>query len=184
MDSPLTDTEQELLTRVCSRLVSGRHLRSAPLIRQSLARGLETDDNGINVVSIYESREAGVNSLMPYKCCPAYSSSFGSDQSAVYKGIFAKPITERLDAIAAGFNFTANDVYGIMELCGYESVIRGNSLFCDLDLFSPDDRPGWEYTADIMYHYNVGYDNRISSVVGLPWFNASANLLLEDATDE
>ncbi|OTA62094.1 histidine acid phosphatase [Hypoxylon sp. EC38] len=202
--APLTDAEQELLTRV-GRLEAAQlgvtlsfrypNLRLPTRIwtssaertvksAQSLARGLELDDNGINVVSIYESEEAGANSLTPYKSCPAYSSSFGSDQSAVYLEKFTKPITARLNAMAPGFNFTANDVYGMMELCGYESVIRGSSPFCDLDLFSPDDWLGWEYTADIQYHYNVGYGNRISGVVGLPWFNASASLLLGDATDE
>ncbi|KAI0892782.1 histidine acid phosphatase [Annulohypoxylon nitens] len=201
---PLTDAEQELLTRVGrleaaqlgvtisfrypnlklpSRIWTSsaeRTVKSA----QSLVRGLELDENQINVVSIDESKEAGANSLTPYKSCPAYSSSFGSDQSAVYLKKFTAPITARLNALAPGFNFTAHDVYGMMELCGYESVIRGSSPFCDLDLFSPDDWLGWEYTADVMYHYNVGYGNRISGVVGLPWFNASANLLLGDSSDE
>ncbi|KAI1093231.1 phosphoglycerate mutase-like protein [Rostrohypoxylon terebratum] len=201
---PLTDAEQELLTRV-GRLEAAqlgvtisfrypnlklpsrvwtssaeRTVKSA----QSLVRGLELDENQIDVVTIDESKEAGANTLTPYKSCPAYSSSFGSDQSAVYLKKFTTPITARLNALAPGFNFTANDVYGMMELCGYESVIRGSSPFCDLDLFSPDDWLGWEYTADIMYHYNVGYGNRISGVVGLPWFNASASLLLENSSGE
>lgn len=202
--APLTDAESELLTRV-GRLEAAqlgvtlsfrypnlrlpsrvwassaeRTFRSA----KSLARSLELDDNEINVVSIYESRESGANSLTPYHSCPAYSGSFGSDQSAVYLDIFTKPIMARLNALAPGFNFTADDIYGMMEICGYESVIRGSSPFCDTDLFSPDDWLGWEYTADVMYHYNVGYGNRISGVVGLPWFNASANLLLADSSDQ
>ncbi|KAK6949819.1 hypothetical protein Daesc_008140 [Daldinia eschscholtzii] len=202
--APLTDAEQELLTRV-GRLEAAQlgvtlsfrypHLRVPSRVwtssaertvksAESFARSLELNEDGTKVVSIYESKEAGANSLTPYKSCPAYSSSFGSDQSAVYLEKFTKPIMERLNAMAPGFNFTANDVYGMMELCGYESVIRGSSPFCDLDLFSPDDWLGWEYTADIMYHYNVGYGNRISGVVGLPWLNASANLLLEESSGE
>lgn len=202
--APLTDAESELLTRV-GRLEAAQlgvtlsfrypNLRLPSRVwtssaertvksAQSLARGLELDENEINVVSIYESKEAGANSLTPYKSCPAYSSSFGSDQSAVYLEKFTTPITSRLNAMAPEFNFTANDVYGMMELCGYESVIRGSSPFCDLDLFTPDDWLGWEYTADVMYHYNVGYGNGISGVVGLPWFNASANLLMEESGDD
>ncbi|KAI1642477.1 phosphoglycerate mutase-like protein [Daldinia loculata] len=200
--APLTDAEQELLTRA-GRLEAAQlgvtlsfrypNLRLPSRIwtssaerteksAESFARSLELNEDGINVVSIYESEEAGANSLTPYKSCPAYSSSFGSDQSAVYLEKFTKPIIARLNAIAPGFNFTANDVYGMMELCGYESVIRGSSPFCDLDLFTPDDWLGWEYTADIMYHYNVGYGNQISGVVGLPWLNASASLLLEESS--
>ncbi|KAI1105691.1 histidine acid phosphatase [Jackrogersella minutella] len=202
--APLTDAEQELLTRV-GRLEAAQlgvtisfrypnlklpsHIWTSSAERtvksaESLVRGLEIDDNEINVVSIYESSQAGANTLTPYKSCPAYSSSFGSDQSAVYVKKFTDPITARLNAVAPAFNFTSSDIYGMMELCGYESVIRGSSPFCDLDLFSPDDWLGWEYAADIMYHYNVGYGNGISGVVGLPWFNASASLLLGDSAAE
>ena len=50
----------------------------------------------------------------------------------------------RLNGPAPGRNFTADNVYGMMELCGYETVIHGSSPFCDLGLFSPDDWLGWE----------------------------------------
>lgn len=66
----------------------------------------------------------------------------------------------------------------MQELCGYETVIRGSSPFCSLDLFSPDDWLNFEYMNDIMYHYNVGYGNEISGVLGYPWLEASANALL------
>ncbi|KAI1073429.1 phosphoglycerate mutase-like protein [Whalleya microplaca] len=202
--APLTEAEQELLTRV-GRLEAAQlgvtlsfrypNLRLPSRIwtssaertyksAQALARGLEIDENYMNVVSIYESEEAGANSLTPYKSCPAYSSSAGSDQSAVYLKKFTKPIMARLNALVPAFNFTANDIYGMMELCGYESVIRGNSPFCDLDLFTPDDWLGWEYTADIQYHYNVGYGNQVSGAVGLPWLQATANLLMNGSTGE
>ncbi|KAI0199917.1 histidine acid phosphatase [Astrocystis sublimbata] len=201
---PVTDAEQELLTRVgrveaaqLGATLSFRypHLRIPAHVwtssaerteksAQSLVRGLESDDNGIRVVSVYESEESGANSLTPYKACPAYSSSFGSDQSGEFIKKFTAPIAARLNALVPDFNFTKENVYGMMELCGYESVIRGSSPFCDLDLFTPDDWLSWEYSADIMYHYNVGYGNRASGFVGLPWLNASANLLLADKSDE
>jgi hypothetical protein len=135
-------------------------------------------------MSIYESEEAGANSLTPYMSCPAYSSSAGSDQTSVYIEKFTAPIGARLNALVPEFNFTSNDVYGMMELCGYESVIRGVSPFCDLDLFSPDDWLSWEYAADVQYHYNVGYGNQVSGFAGLPWLNATAGLLLSDKSDE
>ncbi|KAI0805314.1 histidine acid phosphatase [Xylaria sp. FL0064] len=201
---PITDAEQELLTRVgrveatqlgttltfrYPNLKLPAHIWTSSAERtyksaESLVRGLETDDNDIRVISVYESKKAGANSLTPYSSCPAYSSSAGSDQSAVYLKKFTAPITARLNALAPEFNFTSNDVYGMMELCGYESVIRGSSPFCDLDLFSPDDWLAWEYTADIQYHYNVGYGNQVSGYVGLPWLNATASLLMSDKSAE
>ncbi|KAI1277685.1 histidine acid phosphatase [Xylaria sp. FL0933] len=202
--APITDAEQELLTRVgrveatqlgttltfrYPNLKLPAHIWTSSAERtyksaESLVRGLETDDNDIRVISVYESKKAGANSLTPYSSCPAYSSSAGSDQSAVYLKKFTAPITARLNALAPEFNFTSNDVYGMMELCGYESVIRGSSPFCDLDLFSPDDWLAWEYTADIQYHYNVGYGNQVSGYVGLPWLNATASLLMSDKSAE
>lgn len=199
---PVTEAEEELLTRVgkleATQLGTSLSFRyqnfalpkkiwtsSAERTYESakaLIRGFEPagQDDSIGLVSIYESEEAGADSLTPYKSCPAYSSSAGSDQSAVYLEKFTKPIIARLNAVAPSFNFTADDVYGMMELCGYEAVIRGSSPFCGLDLFSADDWLGWEYTADIMYHYNVGYGSQAAGYVGLPWVNATANLLMAD----
>lgn len=201
--APISEAEQELLTRVgrveATQLgvdltfrypnlripkriwtsSAERTLKSA----QSLVRGFQENDNEIGVVAIYESDEAGANSLTPYSSCPAYSSSAGSDQSKVYLDKFTKPILARLNASAPSFNFTSNDVYGMMQLCGYETVIRGRSSSCDLDLFTPDDWLGWEYTADVQYHYNVGYGNPISGYVGLPWLNATNSLLSSSSND-
>lgn len=200
---PMTDAEEELLTRVgkleATQLgvsLSFRYdnFRTPERVwtssaertfesAKSLVRGFETNDNTINVVTIYESEQAGANALTPYKSCPAYSSSAGSKQAGVYQDKFTKPIVARLNSLAPSFNFTSDDIYGMMELCGYESVIRGSSPFCDLDLFTPDDWLGWEYTADVQYHYNVGYGNPVSGVVGLPWLNATADLLFKPADD-
>ncbi|KAI1174092.1 histidine phosphatase superfamily [Nemania sp. FL0916] len=202
--APITDAERELLTRV-GKLEAAQlgvtlsfrypnlkvpgHIWTSSAERtekstQSLVRGLEMDDNEIRVISVYESAKSGANSLTPYKSCPAYSSSAGSDQQSVFINKFTAPIAARLNKLAPAFNFTANDVYGMMELCGYESVIRGSSPFCDLELFSPDDWLGWEYAADIQYHYNVGYGNPVTGAVGLPWLNATAGLLLSDHSAE
>ncbi|EON98437.1 putative histidine acid protein [Phaeoacremonium minimum UCRPA7] len=201
---PLSEAEQELLTRVGKleatqlgvslsfkypgfKLPKKVWTSSAERTFESakaLVRGFEMDDDTISVVSIYESEEGGADTLTPYDSCPKYSSSAGSDQAAVYLEKFTKPIIARLTDAAPDFNFTAQDIYGMMELCGYESVIRGKSPFCDLDLFTPDDWLGWEYTADVMYHYNVGYGNEVTGVIGLPWLNATAGLLMADMGSE
>lgn len=202
---PISDAEQELLTRVgkleATQLgvsLSFRYNNFALPKRiwtssaertyesaKALIRGFEPagEDNTIGLVSVYEADEGGANTLTPYSSCPAYSGSAGSDQSAVYLEKFTAPIIARLNAAAPAFNFTADDVYGMMEMCGYETVIRGASPFCDLDLFRPDDWLAWEYTADLQYHYNVGYGGEVTGFVGLPWVNATANLLLADADD-
>lgn len=63
-------------------------------------------------------------------------------------------------------------------LCGYETVIRGSSPFCDLKVLSPNEWLGFEYTNDLMYHYNTGYGSPFSGAIGLPWANATFNTLM------
>ncbi|KAK5092267.1 hypothetical protein LTR24_005404 [Lithohypha guttulata] len=144
---------------------------------QSLIRGLETEDNQINLVQVYEGKEAGADTLTPYSSCPAYSSSTGSQQSSQYSKLYTAPILARLNAQARSFNFTPDDITAMFEMCGYETVIRSTSPFCSLDLFTPDNWLSFEYANDIMYHYNTGYGNPLSGVIGLPWLNSTMNLL-------
>lgn len=62
--------------------------------------------------------------------------------------------------------------------CGYETVIRGSSPFCNLDLLTPNEWLGFEYTNDIMYHYNTGYGSPVSGAIGFPWVNATISTLI------
>jgi len=158
--------------RVYSSTAS-RTLESA----KGLIRGLETEDNQINLVEIYEGEESGADNLTPYKACPAYSGSQGSQQASEYIETYTAPIMARLNAYAPNFNFTSDDVTAMFQMCGYETVIRGSSPFCDLDLFSPDEWLSFEYANDIMYFYNTGYGNPISGTIGFPWLNETMNLL-------
>ncbi|KXJ85709.1 histidine acid phosphatase [Microdochium bolleyi] len=155
------------------------------LSAQSLVRGLEAENDDIKVISVFEGKESGADSLTPYKSCPAYSSSAGSEQASELQEKFATPILERFNDLTNNeFNFTVNDVFGMMQLCGYETVIRGRSPFCDLDLFTPDEWLAWEYSEDVRYFYNTGYGLPAAGSIGLPWVNATAGLLMADAADE
>jgi hypothetical protein len=151
---------------------------------ESLIRGFEEDDNEINLVQIYEGEESGADSLTPYKSCPAYSSSRGSEQSGEYVKVYTKPILARLRAMAPAFNWTSSDIIGMQEWCGYDTVVRGSSPFCSLELFSADEWLQFEYSQDLMYHHNTGYGNEVSATIGFPWLNATANLLSSDDEDD
>ncbi|CAO2657689.1 Nn.00g038150.m01.CDS01 [Neocucurbitaria sp. VM-36] len=150
----------------------------------SFIDGLSSTSNSTERISVSENAARGADSLTPYKGCPKYSSSFGSKQSSEYKETYTKPIIARLHDFAPGFNFTADDVVGMQQLCGYETVIRGSSPFCALDLFSQNEWLAFEYMNDIMYFYNTGYGNQISGVLGFPWLDASTSVLLSDEADQ
>ncbi|KAH7041984.1 histidine phosphatase superfamily [Macrophomina phaseolina] len=150
---------------------------------QSLINGLDRTSNMATLTQISEESDMGADSLTPYKGCPAYSSSRGSDQSSVFQKKYTAPIIARFRAEVPAFNWTASDIYGMQQLCGYESVIRGTSPFCSLSLFSPDEWLAFEYTNDLMYHHNTGYGNPISPILGYPWVNATASSLFTASAD-
>ena len=106
--SPITDAEQEMLTRagkleatklgvdIAQRYTgcrtpkkiwtstAERTVKSA----QNLAQGLALDASDISIIQISEGEEEGADSLTPYDSCPAYRSSASSDQSGVYLDIY------------------------------------------------------------------------------------------------
>lgn len=197
--SPISDEEVEELTRVGKQEaynlgvnITTRYPHFASkakiwysdaerttLSAESFAKGLNISTNSSNLVSVYEGEEAGANTLTPHDSCPNFSSSAGSDQSSSYLELYSKPIIDKFNAQAPSFNFTADDIYGMQQLCGYETVIRGSSPFCNL--FSSDEWLSFEYANDIMYHYELGYGSDLSPHLGMPWVNATASLLLNDS---
>ncbi|KAL1639894.1 hypothetical protein SLS58_007481 [Diplodia intermedia] len=148
---------------------------------QALISGLDRTSNMSSLTQIAEEKTTGADSLTPYKACPAYSSSRGSEQSSTFQKKYTAPIIARFNAEVPGFNWTASDIYGMQQLCGYESVIRGTSPFCSLSLFSPDDWLAFEYTNDLMYHHNTGYGNPVAGAIGYPWLNATFASLASSA---
>lgn len=148
---------------------------------RGLVRGLEMDDNTINVVEVEESKKAGANSLTPYQSCKGYSSAAGSDQQEKYVKAYTAPVVDRLHALASDFNFTDHDVTAMQQMCGYETVIRGSSPFCSTELFSPDEWLQFEYGQDIQYHYSTGYGSPYSGAIGFPWVNTTMDLLSSDS---
>ena len=72
----------------------------------------------------------------------------------------------------------------MFELCGYETVIRGSSPFCSLNLFNSDEWLGFEYTNDMMYFHNTGYGRNLSPALGFPWVNASIAALDDDSSSQ
>ncbi|KAI5272024.1 phosphoglycerate mutase-like protein [Aureobasidium subglaciale] len=150
------------------------------LSAESFNEGFAIKENETEIVQIGEYEETGADSLTPYKACPAYSGSRGSSQSMVFQNMYTAPIISRFRHEVPSFNWTASDIYGMQQLCGYETVIRGDSPFCSLDLFSANEWLQFEYTNDIMYHHNTGYGNPASGAIGYPWLKSNADLLMSN----
>lgn len=102
--NPITDAEQEMLTRAgkleATRLgvdIAQRYrgLRTPEKIwtstaertvksAKALAAGLANDASDVQVIQVSEREEESANSLTPYESCSAYSSSAGNDQAVVF----------------------------------------------------------------------------------------------------
>lgn len=63
----------------------------------------------------------------------------------------------------------------MQELCGFETLVRGNSPWCDA--FHHKDWLNFEYARDILHYYRAGPGNRFALAMGWLWLNATARLL-------
>ena len=87
---------------------------------------------------IPETPNRGADTLTPGITCLRYveDKSFGHEQGYskldLWQDEFAKPIARRLLADSGGFAFSSLDIYSLMEICGFETLVRGESPWCDV----------------------------------------------------
>ncbi|KAI0630488.1 phosphoglycerate mutase-like protein [Trametes polyzona] len=136
--------------------------------------------NNASLVVVNEGENDSADSLTPHISCPAFDASMGSVQSGAWQEKYTEPLIERFNAVAPGFNFTLEDIYGMQQLCGYDTVIRNRTDFCDA--FTADEWLSFEYANDLMYFYSIGYGNPIAPQLGLPWVRSAFDILSANDT--
>ncbi|CAF2059459.1 unnamed protein product [Rotaria magnacalcarata] len=151
---------------------ANRTKHSAEALFAGLFAGHETIGKMVNVS---ENSDRGADTLTPTRSCPNFDVSKGTRQADVWLKNYAVPIIARLNAKVPGFHFSAHDVMAMQELCGYETIIRGSSLFCGI--FTSEEWLSFEYYFDIKYYYELGYGNDLSPTLGMPWLVATSDLL-------
>ena len=65
----------------------------------------------------------------------------------------------------------------MQEMCGFETLVRGSSPWCDL--FTHDEWYAFEYARDVIHFYRSGPGNKYSRAMGWLWLNATTSLLRE-----
>jgi hypothetical protein len=136
---------------------------------------LQTNQSNDQIISISEDKTRGINTLTPTKTCPKFSSSKGSKEANIWLNFYTKPIIKRFNSIIRNFQFVPNDILAMQQLCGYETVIRGESPFCHL--FNSEEWISFEYYFDIKYHYELGYGNHLSPYLGIHWIKSITDIL-------
>ncbi|WFD00398.1 hypothetical protein MYAM1_003147 [Malassezia yamatoensis] len=103
--------------------------------------------------------------LAPNFACEAAVEAHAEDNVNKY---LAKT-TERLNHYVHGAQLTPMIVYGMQQLCSYDTVAYGQSAFCAL--FSEEDWRGYEFTWDHRFFYSYGSGAATGPGMGLGWLN-------------
>jgi acid phosphatase len=135
---------------------------------------------------IPETSDRGADTLTPSDTCLRYieDKTSGHDQGysklALWQDKFTKPIAHRLSAENGGFAFSDMEIYSMMEMCGFEILVRGESPWCEV--FTKDEWLDFEYARDLLHFYRAGPGNKYAGAMGWLWLNATQSLLLQEGT--
>lgn len=134
---------------------------------------------------IPETADRGADTLTPGDTCLKYVEDevYGHDRGyaelAAWQAVFAKPIAERVKAYVGGLELNPLEIYGMMEMCGFEILVRGSSPWCDV--FSHEEWLDFEYGRDLLHFYRAGPGNDFAGAMGWLWLNATTTLLADSA---
>jgi acid phosphatase len=146
-----------------------------------------TDGSAVLEV-IPETEDLGANTLTPGDTCYNYATDNeeGHDKGyiklAKWQATFGKPIAERLADDASGVTFSPLDIYGMMEMCGFEILARGGSPWCDV--FTREEWLQFEYARDLLHYYRAGPGNMFGPLMGWLWLNATQTLMSDHSSND
>jgi acid phosphatase len=114
---------------------------------------------------------------MKYRTDTVHGHDFGIAMLTKFRNTYLGPISDRLSDMTSNFHFSNGEVYSMQEMCGFETLARGYSPWCNV--FTRDDWVNFEYARDIIHFYRAGPGNPYGPAMGWLWINATLNLLLQ-----
>ena len=133
---------------------------------------------------IPESADRGADTLTPGRTCfkyahnaDAHGHTYGYRMWEQWRAIYLPVIARRLEEQNPDLLFSESAVYSMQELCGFETIAKGESEWCDV--FTHSEWEVFEYARDLLHYYRTGPGNPYSAPMGWLWLNATANLLRE-----
>ncbi|RDB18642.1 Acid phosphatase PHO1 [Hypsizygus marmoreus] len=115
------------------------------------------------------------DSLTPSAACPNYNSgNTGSAKATAFRAGYLTKIATRLNKFLKGLTLVEGDVGVMMDLCGFQAEINGDTRFCDV--FEPEEWLEYEYAHDLNYYYGSGPGNPFAAATGFPWAKAISDL--------
>ncbi|KAJ9125636.1 hypothetical protein QFC22_000598 [Naganishia vaughanmartiniae] len=148
--------------------------------------GKEGNGDGVNVqlVKVPNRKKDWEQSLTPHKACDTFEKESSLPPAAKWLSTYAPRIRTRLGQVVPRIadQLEDMDVLAMMELCGYETIIQGDSGFCEV--FTDDEWLDGEYYFDVRFHYMMGYGNELSPFLGAPWVKTARHLLAGEVDDQ
>lgn len=143
--------------------------------------GPDWEGKAADLEIIPEEADRGGDTLTPGDTCLKYVEDLEEGHDKGYGKLeewqkhFTRPIAERLSSDAAGLSLSHLDIYSMMEMCGFETLARGFSPWCDI--FTHAEWRQFEYGRDLLHFYRAGPGNKFSRPMGWLYLNATADLL-------
>lgn len=139
-------------------------------------------DRKANLVVIPETPDLGADTLTPGDTCLDYANNvddhghdYGHRQLALFQSTYLPAIAQRFLHDNPELPFTNDEIYTMQEICGFETIAKGYSSWCDA--FSHAEWESFEYARDLLHYYRAGPGNPYGAAMGWLWLNATANLL-------
>jgi acid phosphatase len=95
---------------------------------------------------------------------------------------FSQAIAARLAPDAPGITFSPLEIYGMMEMCGFEILVKGVSPWCDV--FTRQEWLEFEYARDLLHYYRAGPGNKFGALMGWLWLNATLSLMSDPSSKD
>ncbi|OJJ43068.1 hypothetical protein ASPZODRAFT_19768 [Penicilliopsis zonata CBS 506.65] len=147
--------------------------------------GLDWETSSLAELEVIpETVDRRADTLTPGDSCLRYieDTEYGHDYGLRMLGRFQQSyiplITDRLlsqHQNGALGSLTNMEVFGMQEMCGFETLVRGSSPWCAV--FTEDDWDNFEYARDLVHYYRAGPGNPYAGAMGWLWLNATASLL-------
>ncbi|KAL4898767.1 histidine phosphatase superfamily [Aspergillus ambiguus] len=188
-------TGVRFLTRYAHLLPQGAHTRfwasdservieSARYFATGLF-GLDWESGGKATLEIIpETLDRRADTLTPGDTCLRYledtvtGHDMGVNMLGRFQQTYIPPIARRLvdNENNGGLGLLSNlEVYSMQEMCGFETIARGSSPWCDV--FTHEDWKNFEYARDLIHYYRAGPGNPYAGTMGWLWLNATNSLL-------
>ncbi|KAI9044943.1 uncharacterized protein KD926_011116 [Aspergillus affinis] len=172
-------TKTRLWASECQRVIeTAQHFASGMF-------GLDWEKSGKAELEIIpETFDQRANTLTPGDTClkyledPEKGHDNGMNMRTRFQEVYAPVIAKRLISeqgnLALG-SFSDEEIFSMQEMCGYETIARGSSPWCDV--FTKEEWESFEYARDIIHYYRAGPGNPYAGAMGWLWLNATTALL-------